>query len=57
MKATFPESDTRPNQVGDTDTLPVTYPNLSDLIGWSQKILSTSWENLPLIMFLAAIRQ
>ena len=43
MKAIFPGSDTRPTQVGDMDPWPVTWPNLSDLIGWGQKISSTSW--------------
>ena len=43
MKAIFPGSDTRPIQVGDMDPWPVTWPNLSDLIGWGQKIASTSW--------------
>ena len=42
-KPFFPESDTRPTQVGDMDTWPITWPNLSDLIGWGQKISSTSW--------------
>ena len=37
MKAIFPRSDTRPIQVGDMDTRPVTWPNLSDLIDWGQK--------------------
>ena len=37
MKAIFPGSDTRPTQVGDMDPWPVTWPNLSDLIGWGQK--------------------
>ena len=40
---TFSGSDTRPTQVGDMDPWPVTWPNLSDLIGWGQKISSTSW--------------
>ena len=44
MKAIFfPELDTRPTQLGDMDPWPVTWPNLSDLIGWGQKISSTSW--------------
>ena len=43
MKAIFPLSDTRPTQVGDMDTWPVTWHILSYLIGWSQQILSTSW--------------
>ena len=43
MKAIFPGSDTRPTQVGDMDPWPVTWPNLSDLFGWGQKISSTSW--------------
>ena len=37
MKAFFPGSDTRTTQVGDMDPWPVTWPNLSDLIGWGQK--------------------
>ena len=43
-KSYFPGSDTRPTQVGDMDPWPVTWPNLSDLIGWGQKISSTSWK-------------
>ena len=42
-KPFFPGSDTRPTQVGDMDPWPVTWPNLSDLIGWGQKISPTSW--------------
>ena len=42
-KLFFPRSDTRPIQVGDMDPWPVTWPNLSDLIGWGQKISPTSW--------------
>ena len=42
-KPFFPRSDTRPTQVGDIDPWPVTWPKLSDLIGWGQKISSTSW--------------
>ena len=38
MKAIFPRSDTRPTQVGDMHPPPVTCPNLSNLIGWGQKI-------------------
>ena len=45
MKAILPRADTRPTQVGDMDPWPVTWPNLSDLIGWGQQISSTSWEN------------
>ena len=43
MKVIIPVSDTRPTQVGDMDPWPVILPNLSDLIGWGQKISSTSW--------------
>ena len=46
MKAIFPRSDTRPTQVGDMHPWPVTWPNLSNLIGWGQKISSTSWQNI-----------
>ena len=42
-KPFFPRSDTCPTQVGDMDPRPVTWPNLSDLIGWGQKISPTSW--------------
>ena len=42
-KLFFPWSDTRPTQVVDMDPWPVTWPILSDLIGWGQKISSTSW--------------
>ena len=42
-KLFFTGSDTRPTQVGDMDPWPVTWPNLSYLIGWGQKISSTSW--------------
>ena len=42
-KPFFPGSDTRPTQVGDMDPWHVTWPNLSDLIGWGQKISPTSW--------------
>ena len=43
IKSIFPGSDTRPTQVQDLDPWPVAWPNLSDLIGWGQKISSTSW--------------
>ena len=42
-KPFFPRSDTRPTQVGDMDPWTVTWPNLSDLIGWGQKMSSISW--------------
>ena len=38
MKAIFPGSDTRPTQFGDMDPWPVTWPYLSDLIGWGRQI-------------------
>ena len=38
MKAIIPRSDTHPTQVGDMDPWPVTWPILSDLIGWGQEI-------------------
>ena len=38
MKAIFPGSDPSSTQVGDMDLWPVTWPNLSDLIGWGQQI-------------------
>ena len=41
----FPGSDTGATQVGDMDPCPATWPNLSDLIGWSQQVSSTSWDN------------
>ena len=47
-KPFLPGSDTRPTQVGDMDPWHVTWPNLSDLIGWGQKISSTSWSNAQL---------
>ena len=43
MEAIFPGSETPSIQVGDMDPWPVTWPNLSDLIGWGQQISSTSW--------------
>ena len=45
-KPFFPRSDTRPTQVRVMDPWPVTWPNLSDLIGWGQKISITSWQNI-----------
>ena len=39
----FPRLDTRPNQVDEIDPRPVTWPNLSKLIGCDQQIPSTSW--------------
>ena len=47
----FPGSDTRPTQVRDMDPWPVTWPNLSDLIGWGQKISPTSWLNTGFIVY------
>ena len=43
MKAIYPKSDTRPTQVVDMDPQPVTWANLSNLIGWGQQTSSTSW--------------
>ena len=52
MKAIFLRSDTRPTQVGDMDAWPVTWPSLSDLIGWGPKISSTSWYNNLIVIIM-----
>ena len=49
MKAIFPGSDTRPAQVGGMKTWPVTWRNLSDLIGyvseWEITFNGLSWDS------------
>ena len=42
-KLLFPRSDTRPTQVVVVDPWPVTWPILSNLIGWGHQISPTSW--------------